>query len=583
MSKVKKLFTNFRILLLLAFLVMAVVAINPSLSTEGVAIRNVVHNSSAAIAGIQSPNPADRPRSREVITSVNNIVIHNVEEFYDIVNAFDADVSFSIQTSKGSYRLVTQPLYNITVLNETEKKVFEETVFEEEEVNGTLENVSKKVNVTHVVPKTISTLIGVKDIGLKVYKAPENNIKEGLDLTGGTRVLLQPEEKLSDSEMEILLDNMKQRLNVYGLTDIVVRKANDLSGNQFIVVEIAGANEEEVKDLLSKQGKFEAKVGDTVVFRGGQDITYVCRSADCSGIDPNTGCGQTSDGNWACRFRFSITLSQDAANQQADATRNLDVITVDENGNQLDSSNHYLSEQLALFLDDQEVDRLNIGASLKGAASTDIMISGSGSGTSYAEASKAALENMKHLQTILITGSLPVKLNIVKTDVISPTLGKEFVKNALLVGLYSIIAVAVVIFIRFRKIQVALPMAFTMFAELILILGMAALIGWNLDLAAIAGIIVAIGTGVDDQIVITDETLRGEKTDLSYNWQRKLKNAFFIIMAAYSTTMVAMLPLLGAGAGLLKGFALTTMMGVTFGVFLTRPSYAAIIEILLKD
>ena len=46
--------------------------------------------------------------------------------------------------------------------------------------------------------------------------------------------------------------------------------------------------------------------------------------------------------------------------------------------------------------------------------------------------------------------------------------------------------------------------------EIIILLGFAALVGWNLDLAAIAGIIIAAGTGVDDQIVITDETLKSK-------------------------------------------------------------------------
>ena len=45
------------------------------------------------------------------------------------------------------------------------------------------------------------------------------------------------------------------------------------------------------------------------------------------------------------------------------------------------------------------------------------------------------LDNMKKLQTILITGSLPVKLEVVKLDTVSPTLGKEFLDNILFVGL----------------------------------------------------------------------------------------------------------------------------------------------------
>jgi len=41
--------------------------------------------------------------------------------------------------------------------------------------------------------------------------------------------------------------------------------------------------------------------------------------------------------------------------------------------------------------------------------------------------------------------------------------------------------------------------------------------------------------------------------------------------------------LIFAGAGMLKGFALTTIIGVSVGVFITRPAYASIIEILLKE
>ena len=88
-----------------------------------------------------------------------------------------------------------------------------------------------------------------------------------------------------------------------------------------------------------------------------------------------------------------------------------------------------------------------------------------------------------------------------------------------------------------------------MLSEIIIILGFAALVGWNLDLAAIAGILVAAGTGVDDQIVIADETLKGE--NIAYtNWKERLKRAFFIIIAAWAVTLASMIPLLFAGAGL---------------------------------
>ncbi|MBI2547444.1 MAG: protein translocase subunit SecD, partial [Candidatus Aenigmarchaeota archaeon] len=120
-----------------------------------------------------------------------------------------------------------------------------------------------------------------------------------------------------------------------------------------------------------------------------------------------------------------------------------------------------------------------------------------------------------------------------------------------------------------------------MLSEVTILLGVAALIGWNIDLAAIAGILVAIGTGVDDQIVITDETLKGQTANV-YNWKEKVKRAFLIIMLAYTTVVVAMIPLIFAGAGLLKGFAITTIIGVTIGVFITRPAYSDFVEVMMK-
>ena len=100
-------------------------------------------------------------------------------------------------------------------------------------------------------------------------------------------------------------------------------------------------------------------------------------------------------------------------------------------------------------------------------------------------------------------------------------------------------------------------------------------------IAAIAGIIVSAGTGVDDQIVIADEIRRGEK-DADSSWKQRIRRAFFIILAAYFATLVAMVPLLFAGAGLLKGFAFTTIAGISFGVFVTRPAYAVFVELFMK-
>ncbi|MDP3734230.1 MAG: hypothetical protein Q8R37_03295 [Nanoarchaeota archaeon] len=519
----KKLLLNWRVMLLLLFLLFSVIAIKPQIfGHDGVIIRHVSQNSSAADAGLENPSPTTMSSAREKILSLNRQEITSLQDYYSVVSAVEGNTTLRVETDRNTYTLLTT-----------------------------------------------ADSQGVVDLGLKVSDIPFTNLRKGLDLEGGIRVLLKPATEITADELEITIASLTERLNVFGLSDIVVRSASDLSGGKFILIEIAGVNEEEVKNLLARQGKFEAKIGNNTVFFGGkEDITYVCRSAECSGIDPQRGCGRLADGSYACSFFFSITLSPEAAQRQAKATEKLTIV-----------EGSYLSEDLTLFLDDAEVDRLRIVSSLKGQAATSVQITGSGAGRTEAEAVTNSLSEMKRLQTIIITGSLPVKLDIVKFDTISPSLGKEFLNNIFIVGILALAAVIVVIFVRYRQLKVILPMVFCLLSELIMLLGFAAFVGWNLDLAAIAGIIISIGTGVDHFIIITDETVKGAaETD----WKKRIKNAMFVVMGAYLTTIAGMLPLLWAGAGLLKGFALTTIAGVTFGVFVARPAYAVIIEHLLN-
>ena len=122
-------------------------------------------------------------------------------------------------------------------------------------------------------------------------------------------------------------------------------------------------------------------------------------------------------------------------------------------------------------------------------------------------------------------------------------------------------------------------------SEVLIILGIAAMFSnqYTIDLAAIAGIIAAVGTGVDDQIVIADEIVSGKKRKEAISLKEQIKRAFFIIFVAYATGIASMIPLFWAGAGLFTGFALTTILGISIGVFITRPAFAAIIENLMED
>ena len=427
--------------------------------------------------------------------------------------------------------------------------------------------------------ETVRTTIITKETEIIIFtnEAPrvtvseisKSNIQFGLDLIGGSRAMVKAEEKkLSSVEIKSLIDITQNRLNEFGLTDLKVRQVSDLEGNYFMLVEIAGATPQDLETLIAQQGKFEAKIGNETVFIGGErDIASICRGdPTCARIDKP----QQIQGGYVAQFSFGITLSADAARRHAEITEALEINTTNP---------EYLSKPLDLYLDNKLVDSLLISKGLQGRVTTQISVSGSASGETEEDAYKAAEAEMHKLQTLLITGSLPFKLEIVKLDTISPVLGGEFLRIILIAGLTALGVVALVILGRYRKIKTSLALLLTSFSEVIIILGIASLISWNLDLPSIAGILIVVGTGIDQQIVILDEARQG----LFLSLKQRMKRAFAIIIGAYFTAVVAMIPLLWAGAGLLRGFAFTTILGITTGVLITRPAFADMVKKIEKE
>ncbi len=559
-------------------LVLSLIAIAPRLDVSGVEIRSLDE-----ISKSQGLNIGD------VIKSINNVEIETPEHFIELLKETSSinPVRINIVTDKSNANYLAQnnllfELENLTIKNSKIPNIKDGEILRE------INNI--KINTEEDWEKIRYDLLPVKAIRIKTEKkeyvfqiskeleinvkdVSRNNIRKGLDLEGGTRVLLKPvgETKTSDQDIRNLIDVISDRLDIYGLADKRIRSA-EVEGDKLILVEIAGISKEEIEGFIATQGKFEAKIGNEIVFTGGKDVPFVCKDdGTCSGI---RSCSAVDTGKSGCRFEFSIKLSTDAAKRHAEITKSLDIVSSGV------GSEGYLSKPLDLYLDNELIDTLQISSSLKGSETTDILISGSGFGDSEEIALNDALLNMQKLQTVLITGSLPFQLEVVKIDSISPIFGEEFLKNAILAGAVAMVAVLIVVFIRYRNLKVIIPMMITLLSEIFIIMGFAGLFKWNLDLAAIAGIIASVGTGVDDQIVIADEILRGKEQ--IFNWKERLKRAFFIIFVAYAATLAAMLPLIWAVAGLLRGFAIATLVGVSIGVFITRPAFGAMLERLMS-
>jgi len=519
---------NWKVQMMVVFLMISVFLIRPRPDYKGVYVIQVSEPIiiSESVEGVQKG---------DLIVNINGYNINNLADFYSaksIINPGD--------------------VVRITVKRETFPYFFKEI---------------------STYPFIAESVRNETSIGVKVSEVPGTNLEFGLEIKGGTELLLKPEANLTEVDFVNTIDVLRERLNLFGLKEVPVRGITDLGGNKFIKVEFAGIGEEEAVDLISREGKFEAKIGNKTVFTG-KDILGVCiTGVQCtSTIQPFAASGEGGTNVIAWKFMFQIDISEKAASSFANITEELATGDCDTTGE------CYLNETIDFYIDDEKIkdSSLRISEELKGEEITTPVISGSRS-------NKADAQNEKRkLQAILQSRNLPVKLEIVRTNSISPVLGEAFASNIFLIFIICMLVVDILMFLRYRTLKIAIPIIIVALSEIVITLGVASLIHWTLDVASIAGLMAAVGTGVDDQIIITDEMLKKEGEEYSSGWARKLKKAFFIVMASFLVISVTMMPLLFAGAGILRGFALTTLIGLFVGVFITRPAYADMIKELLK-
>ncbi len=373
------------------------------------------------------------------------------------------------------------------------------------------------------------------------------------------RAVLSPDTsdaKVVDESMEI----MRARLNIFGLSDTRVFSQSDLAGKKYIVVEAAGLTEDDVRQVVARQGKFEARIGNATIFTGAQIMVDVYQSRI-----------QARDKGYL--FMIPLTITDPAAADKFAAETSRLSLTFDD----IAGAESFLNESLDLLIDDKVVDSLRIAADLKGRVFNNPVVQGG------AENRTATLSRMNQMKAILQSGSLPVKIELSSVERVSSKLGERLLSGTLLAGLIAVLAVALVVFLRYRDPRIAFLILSTVVAEALLVLGLAVAMKriWQLDLAAIAGIIVSLGTGVNQEIIMTDEFLKYGLDKKKLSFKEQIKNASFIIFAAFGSGIAAMLPLFFIGLGAVRGFAITTLIGMASGVFITRPAFIVMLEELM--
>ncbi|MDR0767686.1 MAG: preprotein translocase subunit SecD [Methanosarcinales archaeon] len=348
--------------------------------------------------------------------------------------------------------------------------------------------------------------------------------------------------------MQLMIAVLNNKLgNGLGVRDIPIRAI----GDGFIQIDFAGVSLADARELVSTPGKFEIRIQTT----GNESIHVLygdaIESVGIVGNDPSTG-----------TFFVPFTLSEAGARALQQAAISTGA-TVNPN-----------AHHLIMLLDDEVVYSAPLSHSAANQLNSQPIFSW--------QAGTGSEEEARNLQIHLRAGALPVNVEIVSAGQVDASLGQGFLRGAILAGILALFAVAVLVYRRYKRPEIAVPMIATSFCEIVLLIGFSVLIMQDLNLAAIAGIIAVIGTGIDHLIIITEEVAHEGKMPSDIVYTKRIGKAFMIIFATAATTVVAMLPLVSSlGFGALRGFAIVTIAGVLIGALIARPAYSSILRYIL--
>jgi preprotein translocase subunit SecD len=185
----------------------------------------------------------------------------------------------------------------------------------------------------------------------------------------------------------------------------------------------------------------------------------------------------------------------------------------------------------------------------------------------------------KNLARVLNSGSLPVQLQVQSIQNVSPSLGKDSLRAAVISGLIGVLLVLVFMVAYYRLLGLIVAIGITVSGALLwgVITWLSKTNGLALSLAGIAGIIVSVGVTVDSYVVFFErlkDEVRSGKT-LRNSAQRGFQGAWRTIVIADLVSLIGALVLWYLTVGAVRGFAfflgLSTLCDLIVAYFFTRP------------
>ena len=346
------------------------------------------------------------------------------------------------------------------------------------------------------------------------------SLKQGLDLQGGTHIVLEAEDsatgKADNDAVERAKQILERRINEMGLSEPLVQR----EGARRIIIELPGVKDpDEAIKRIGKTAVLEFKNDQGQTVMTGDDLN-----------DAKEELGQNK------QPLVAIELSDEGAKKFADLT----------------SKN--IGRRIAITLDGQELTNPVVQQAITGGRAT---ISGSQS-----------LEEAKDLAILLRSGALPVKINVLEVRTVGPSLGQDSKDKSIVAFSAGIAMIMIFLVILYRLSGIVANIALLVYVMLLLLVlgkGFSA----TMTLPGIAGIILSMGVAVDANILIferfKEEVFSGKSMRVSM--EAGFSRALATITDANVSVIITAGILTILGSGPVKGFAISLGVGVVVSMF----------------
>ena len=239
--------------------------------------------------------------------------------------------------------------------------------------------------------------------------------------------------------------------------------------------------------------------------------------------------------------------------------------------NMLETTSKNIGNRMAVVFVEQDKNQVINVATIREAFSKRFQITG------------IDLQEAKDLAILLRSGSLSAPMSIIEERTVGPSLGSENIisgRDSMILGM---ILVILFMFLYYKRFGLVANLALV--ANILIITATLSLFQATLTLSGIAGIVLTVGMAVDANVLIyeriREELLNGNSPNASII--SGYKKAFSTISDANITTLIAAIALLTIGTGVVKGFAVTLVIGILSSMFTAIVGTRAVVSLIYEN